>query len=75
MDYTEACRYRKKIIIYLDRSRETLVWLTPLIRHDDPKIAYKLAKWEQKLISVAKTMEGAKIYAIGVQVEKVPYEN
>lgn len=72
MNYTEVCRYRKKIVVYLSRSSETVEWLTPLVRHDDPNIEQMLDRWERQLMNVARTIDHD---AICISTEKVPYKN
>lgn len=72
MNYTQKCRYRRKIVVYLHRSSETVEWLTPLVRHDDPKIEQKLDSWERQLRNVTRTIPHD---AICISTEKVPYKN
>ncbi len=72
MDYTDVCRYRKRITIHMSRSSEKVEWLTPLVRHDDPKIAEKLDGWERQLLNVAKTIDHD---LLSIVTEKVKYRN
>lgn len=72
MDYTNKCRYRKKIVVYLSSSSETVEWLTPLVRHDDPKIEQTLENWERMFLNIARTIDHD---AITISTEQVPYKN